>query len=94
MLDQLLNTAHIHLQHATFYVYVNDLKYYEVLFNPVGTCKEGDILEVSNDWKKEMGFPDFVIDISPRWEECCLLVWVTEGYDISELAEWLRTFEK
>lgn len=92
MIEELLDTAHIHLQHATLHVYVDDLKCYQTLFNPVGTLEGEGVLCVSNDWKKEMGFPDFVIDISPKWEECCLSVWVTEGYNEKELADWLRSF--
>ena len=93
MSENILDIAHIHLSTATFQVHVSDLKKYEVLFNSEGKLDQDNNLEISKQWTAELKFPDFVISVSPKWKESYLSVWVTDEYDLYELAAWLKTFE-
>lgn len=63
--EEILKTAHIRPTTASLRVTVQDLSKYEVLWKPRCRQIEEDVFEEDPDWKKEMGFPDFVNDISP-----------------------------
>jgi len=97
-IQNILKTAHISVSHATLKVVVDDLSKFKELFNPRGTLvghtKEGiAIIEEDPEWKKEMGFPNFILSVSPWFEDNTLSVWCEYPYDINELDEWLKTFE-
>lgn len=92
-IDEVLETAHISVRTATLKVVVDNLKDYEVLFNPRCTQIEEDILMEDPEWKVEMKFPLFVMCVSPWFEDNTLSIWVEWPFDLTELSNWLKTFE-
>jgi hypothetical protein len=98
-IDQVLNTAHVSVSHATLKVVVDDLSQFKELFNPRATLvdhtQDGTpIYEEDSEWKKEMKFPIYVISVSPWYEDNTLSVWVEHPYDLDEISTWLKSFKK
>ena len=93
LIEDVLKTAHISISTATLKVAVDNLKDYEVLFNPRCTQIEDDIFEEDPNWRIEMGFPKFVLSVSPWFEDSTLSVLVEWPFDLQELSDWLKTFD-
>jgi hypothetical protein len=93
-IEDILRTAHISVSTATLKVVVNNLEDYKELFFPRSTQLEDDIFLEDPQWKIEMGFPKFVLSVSPWYEDSTLSVWVEWPFDLQELSDWLETFPK
>lgn len=97
-LQDVFKTAHISISHATLKVVVDDLSKFKVLFNPRATFVDNTedgvpIYKEDSEWKKEMGFPSFVLSVSPWFDDNTLSVWVEHPFDLEILSKWLKTFE-
>lgn len=93
-IEEVLKTAHISIITATLKVVVDDIKDYEILFHPRCTQVNDDVFEEAPEWKQEMGFPEFVLDVSPFYEDGTLSVWVENPFDLQQLSDWLESFSK
>lgn len=76
--EEILKTAHIQLDHANFRVHVKDASVF-----PFERMEEEK--------------PDYVLWVSrsndSTQRETSLIVSVIDGYDLEELADWIRSYE-
>lgn len=80
MTDNILDIAHIHLDSALFRVHVLDSSVFNI-----------------EDMNDPDGKPEFVLWVSrsadPEQNKQSILVNVVDGYDLNELAEWIKSYE-
>lgn len=81
ILGSAINTAHIHLDNAVFRVHVNDTADFDL-----GRMVEAD--------KKPTGVLWAGRSNDPSQNKTSLLVCVTEGYNLEEVAEWVESFRR
>jgi hypothetical protein len=81
MIETVLNTAHIHLDHAVFRIHVQDSRNYPI-----------------EEMNESPDKPDFLLYVSysadPEQTKQSIIAAVVDGYDLNELADWVRKFEK
>jgi len=80
MIEDILKTAHIHLESATFRVHVKDSMAFPIQLMQDGADKPDFVISISrsND---------------PAQFKQSLLVWVCDGYDIDIIADWITKYD-
>ncbi len=79
-IENILNTAHIHLDNATFRVHVKDSLAFPIQLMNDGADKPDFVITISrsND---------------PSQFKQSLLVWVCDGYDLDVIAAWISKYD-